>query len=235
MKKLPVKNLGQTDSIAVLTQRVDIQDKHVIDVGCGDMVFSKKLCDAGARVLAIDPDPIQSALNREMESLDRLEFLESAAESIPLADDSLDGVCFSFSLHHVPGDTYPAVFNELFRVLRPGGFMYVVEPTSCVLNDVMKRFHDEDKERDAAQDVLHQLAVPRFESAESVTYHSYISYDGWEHFATRFAGKSFNELYSESDIRRPEVKAAFEAVGAPDYTFFSPKLTMLLTGFRGAL
>ena len=233
MKRLPIQDCGESDSIAVIRERVKLQGRFVIDVGCGDMTFSQKLVEAGARVLAIDPDAEQAVTNRAAETPGGLKFLETTAESLPLEDNTLDGVCFSFSLHHIPESSYSDVFDELFRILKPGGFLFAIEPTDCPLNDVMKLFHDETHVRRAAQDVLHERAVPKFSTAESVTYHSYVQYDGWEYFAKRFASRSFNNLYSEADVRQPEVQAAFEAAGAPDYRFFSPKLTMCLLGFQG--
>ena len=95
---------------------------------------------------------------------------------------------------------------------------------------VMKLFHNEDRERAAAWQALEELAKTAFHSAEAVTYHSFAQYESFEQFAQRFASRSFNSLYTEADVRRPEVEAAFERLGGPDYRFQSPKQVMILKG-----
>ncbi len=230
--KRPQSDFGCTTSIEVIKQFVPLKGTSVVDVGCGDMTFSMPLAELGAQVLAIDPDPVQAKLNRESEPRLGLTFAEAGAESLPVADRSMDGVFFSYSLHHIPAETYPRVFQEIFRVLKPGGFLLVIEPLGCPLNEVMKLFHDEDRERAAAQQGLVELAVPRFDLAEVVTYHSFIQYDSFDQFADRYSSRSFNTLYTEADVRHPAVEAAFEAHGQPDYRFQSPKQAMILRGFQ---
>ena len=56
--------LGFSSNVEVLQQLVDLKDKCVIDAGCGSMIFTRILTELGARVLAIDPDPVQAELNR---------------------------------------------------------------------------------------------------------------------------------------------------------------------------
>ena len=104
------ENLGFQNNIDVLRQLVDLRDKTVVDVGCGAMDFSQVLVTLGARVIAIDPDPVQAEKNRQLGPLEMIEFHESGAESIPAANGSLDGVFFSYSLHHIPETLYPASF-----------------------------------------------------------------------------------------------------------------------------
>jgi ubiquinone/menaquinone biosynthesis C-methylase UbiE len=192
------------------------------------MKFSRPLVEHGARVLAIDPDPVQAKLNRESEPTPNLEFVETGAEKLPSQDNSVDGIFFSYSLHHIPAERYPQVFGEVTRVLKPDGFLFVIEPMDCPLNEVMKLFHNEDQERAAAWQAMHELAVPAFESAQVVSYHSFSQYESWDDFASQYASKSFNTLYTEADVRQPKVKEAFERLGGPDYRFQSPKQVMFL-------
>ena len=222
------KDLGCITNIEVINQFVSLTGRHVIDAGCGDMAISRQLAENGASVLAIDPDSIQAELNRKTLPLENIEFVETGAEKIPVEAATIDGVFFSYSLHHIPQAIYPKVFGEVLRVLKPDGFLFVIEPVACPLNDVMKLFHNEDRERAAAWQALEELAVRSFDSAEAVTYHSFAQYESFEQFAGHFASRSFNSLYTEADVRRPEVKAAFERLGKPDYRFQSPKQVMVL-------
>lgn len=221
-------NLGLMTNVEVLHKFVTVQDKTVVDVGCGDMTFSKIVAAAGAQVLAIDPDPVQAEKNRASVPPQGIIFEESGADSIPAADQSVDGIFFSYSLHHIPEQLYSDIFEEAIRVLKPDGFIYVIEPTDCPLNQVMMLFHDEEAERLAAQSALHSIAKPRFESAEEVDYHSIRQFKSFDDFADHFASRSFNTLYSEDDVRSEKVRQLFEQFGAPDYQFTAPKRVMVL-------
>lgn len=230
MPENSVQDLGCMSNVDAISRFVDIKDKFVVDAGCGDLTVAKLLLSLGANVLAIDPDPVQAKLNREHDPIQGLDFVETGAELIPVEDQSVDGVFFSYSLHHVPAELYPDVFEEVFRILRPDGFLYVIEPTDCPLNDVMKNFHNEDAERAEAQRALQEIASPRFERTEVVTYHSFRQFESFDEFATLIAGRSFNTLYTEQDVRQERVQEAFERLGAPDYRFSAPKQVMFCQG-----
>ncbi len=223
-----VHDLGLITNVEVLKRFVSVEGRFVIDAGCGGLTWTRHLSDQGARVLAIDPDPVQAELNRAADPIPNVEFEEAGAEQIPLDRCSVDGVFFSYSLHHIPARIHPRVFEEVRRVLKPEGFLYVIEPADCPINEVMKLFHNEDRERAAAWKSLEQLADDSFRSAQVVTYHGYSQYDSFDDFAGQFSNRSFNSLYTEAEVRSPEVQEAFERLGHPDYRFKSSKRVMYL-------
>lgn len=223
-----MKDLGLISNLEVTQSFVNLPGKTVVDVGCGDMTFSKILAEAGAHVLAIDPDPVQAEKNRKAQPTNAIRFEESGADAIPAEDHSVDGVFFSYSLHHIPAELYSLVFEEVVRVLKPGGFLYIIEPTDCPLNQVMMLFHDEQAERAEAQAALHTIAKPHFESAEEVIYHSMRQFESFDDFADHYSSRSFNTLYSDEDVRSETVRDLFEKNGAPNYSFKAPKQVMVL-------
>jgi len=156
--------------------------------------------------------------------------VETGAESIPAKDGSIDGVFFSYSLHHVPAKLFAAIYAEVLRVLRPDGFLYVLEPIDCPLNQVMRLFHDEDALREAAWRSLHEMVVPKFSQMSQFTYYDERSFDSWDDFADQYSNRSFNSLYAEADVRRDEVREAFLRLGGPEHRFLTPKNVMLLQG-----
>lgn len=225
-------DLGCITNVEVIKRLISVDGKRVVDAGCGSMTVSRMLAELGASVIAVDPDSIQAEKNRAAEPTPNVEFVEAGAESIPVDDGSIDGVFFSYSLHHIPESIYPEVFQEVFRILKPDGFLYVIEPIDCPLNQVMKLFHDEDVERAAAQSALHEIAVPAFKEWQEVTYHGWTEYESFEAFVRKFSFRSFNSNYTEANVSRDEVRAAFELHGAPDYRFQSPKSVMCCKGLR---
>lgn len=225
-----IQSLGKIKNAAVIKQLVDLNDKFVVDAGCGNLTFTRILAEQGARVLAIDPDSVQAQKNRDADPIPGIEFVETGAENIPADDHSVDGVFFSYSLHHMPANLFGTIYDEVLRVLQPDGFLYVLEPIDCPLNQVMRLFHDEDAEREAAWRSLHEIAVPRFQEMSQFTYHDERQYESWDDFSDQFSNRSFNSLYTEADVRREEVRESFLRLGGPDHKFLSPKNVMLLTG-----
>ena len=225
-------SVGFSSNIAIVNQFLSLKALVVLDIGCGDMKFSRLLIEQGAQVVAIDPDPIQATINRESDPRPSLEYIECGAEEIPLGSNTVDGIFFSHSLHHIPMDSFKEVFNEVSRVLKPGGFLYVIEPVDCSMHQVYKLFHDEERQLEAAQAALTSLAVPAFESGLIITYYSYSQFQSWEHFVVQYGTRSFNTKYSDADIRRPEVEAAFYQWGGANHQFQLKKQVMLLKGHK---
>ena len=223
-------DLGFATNLEILERYLSLRGRVVLDIGCGSLTFSKQLAELGAVVTGVDPDPVQAEKNRHAALAKNVNFVEASADQLPFPADSVDGVTFSYSLHHIPAALYPRVFGEVKRVLRSDGFLYVIEPIDCPLNRVMRLFHDEDQARADAQTALAKIAKPMFaESLESV-YRSTRKFESFEDFAEFFTSKSFNTIYTEADVRADEVRKLFEHHGAPNYEFEAPKRMMCLQG-----
>lgn len=231
------EELGLKTDLDVIDRFLDVQGKFLVEAGCGNMHLSRELAARGASVLAIDPDPVQAEKNRHADTIANVGFVETGAEAIPVESHSVDGVLFPYSLHHVPARLYPDVFRELLRVLRPTGFIYAMEPVAeGDLNEVMRLFHDEQAVRADARHALQTLAMPLFENVTVANYRVPVKYSSWEEYASRYAAKSFNEDYTEADIRKAEVKARFLALGGPvKFAFESPMQVTFLQVVAGKL
>lgn len=224
-------DLGCQLNADVMTRFLSLEAKRVLDIGCGGLAFTKILAEQGASVVGIDPDPVQAEKNRHAEPIRGIEFIETGADSLPFDDLSFDGVTFAYSLHHVPAEIYPTMFEEIFRILKPGGFLYVIEPTDCDGNDVLRLFHDEQQVRADAWRALNEIAKPQFAQCETVTYYSITQFESWDDYATRYASKSFNSLYTEADVRRDEVRETYERLAGPENQLQARKNVMALLHF----
>ncbi len=213
-----------------LDKLIDVNGLYVVDAGCGSMPFSKALAKRGAKVLAIDPDPVQAKLNRQADIPPGIEFVETGADQLPASDSSIDGILFSYSLHHVPSELYPTVFKEAARVLKPTGFFCAVEPVAQgKLNEVMSMFHDEKEVRAKAQQALDTLGAEYFCESQVSEYTNKVKFSGWDEYAAHYVKSSYNTHYTEEQVTDKKVQSLFEEYGkADDYQFDSPmKITVL--------
>jgi SAM-dependent methyltransferase len=111
----------------------------IIDFGCGTGRFTRFFASRGRGVLGTEITP-------EMISRARTECLELGCEfvltdgiSIPLADESVDGIWCCAVLRYslfVSNPAYVQIAQEMFRVLRPGACVVNCEMYVDVLPDV---------------------------------------------------------------------------------------------------
>jgi len=106
-----------------------VQQGEAVDLGCGPgyLVYEMAQQAPGLHVTGIDLSDgmLQQAQSCAQRSglLGRVAFRKGDAAQIPFADNSLDLVISTLSLHHWSDPV--AVLNEIDRVLRPGG-AYVI-------------------------------------------------------------------------------------------------------------
>lgn len=104
----------------------------VLDVGCGTGVLTRLAATAVGMtgyVVGIDPGPRMLAAARHAAAANatRVEFRLAAVERLPFASGSFDAVLSSLMLHHLPPDVKRDGLQEIYRVLRPGGRLIVVD------------------------------------------------------------------------------------------------------------
>ncbi len=206
------EDLGETAEIDVVERLVPLAGLKVVDVGCGGGRFTRPLAEHGAEAIGIDPDPVQAAKNREAEPVAGLSFVEAYGQDLPLDDHSVDGVFFSYSLHHVASEDMEGALAEAARVVRPEtGFLYVLEPMlSGSMEAVYRPFHDETEVRTLAYDAVQRHAAPRFTRAREVWYREPVRYDSYEAFVEGVVSTTYSD-FERARVDTPEVRAAFEA------------------------
>ncbi|HEY5148398.1 MAG TPA: methyltransferase domain-containing protein [Mycobacterium sp.] len=106
-----------------------VAGRTALDAGCGVGWGSDLLLDAGAREvtgLDLSPDAIASARSRDS----GVTFLTGDLLELPFAGESFDVVVCFEALEHT-SDT-ARTLDELVRVLRPGGLLFVSSPNPAV-------------------------------------------------------------------------------------------------------
>jgi ubiquinone/menaquinone biosynthesis C-methylase UbiE len=147
-----------------LDELLDVRDRDVLDVGCGEGALVRRLASRGARAVGLDPSAMAlERARRDGASGPTARYVEGAAEALPFADSSFDLVIFFNSLHHVPAESMDAALGEAARVLRSGGVVYVQEPLAKgAAFELLRPVEDETRVRGAAQEALDRAAVAGF-------------------------------------------------------------------------
>ncbi|MEX0340918.1 MAG: class I SAM-dependent methyltransferase [Arenibacterium sp.] len=146
-----------------LTSVYPLAGRAVVDIGAGDGLYAEQLHAEGATVTAveIDPDKVARARARLASGID---VLLGAAEDLPIGAGTQDLACLFFSLHHVPADRHARAFDEICRVVKPGGRLHIVEPYPYgTMFDVVRLVDDETHVRTHSHKLLNRLETdPRF-------------------------------------------------------------------------
>jgi SAM-dependent methyltransferase len=112
----------------------DVEDKDVIELGCGTAYFGAWLAKRGARVTGVDPTPAQLDTARRMQQEFDLHFplVEAAAEDVPLPDQSFDLAVSEYGAS-IWADPERWI-AEAARLLRPGGrLVFLCNSTLSIL------------------------------------------------------------------------------------------------------
>jgi SAM-dependent methyltransferase len=119
-----------------LTSRGRNRRATIVDLGCGTgelvVALSKRLRDA--RIVGLDSSPSMLLWAYRHSTTDgRLTFMTGDAAVMPFADETVDLVVSTLSLHH--WEEPANVFAEIARVLRPSGVALIYDPKLVTFTD----------------------------------------------------------------------------------------------------
>lgn len=103
-----------------------LEQRRIVDIGCGRGALLAGLAEAGARVAGIDPDA--EALAEARRTAPAAILRQANAERLPFTDGAVNAALFVDSLHHIPVAGMATALAEAARIVEPGSDIIVVEP-----------------------------------------------------------------------------------------------------------
>jgi 2-polyprenyl-6-hydroxyphenyl methylase / 3-demethylubiquinone-9 3-methyltransferase len=122
-----LKTLHQINPLRLryISEKVDLTDKTVIDIGCGGGILAESMASQGATVTGIDLNKpvIDVAKLHQLESGTQVEYLTISAESIAASRPGYyDVVTCLEMLEHVPDPL--SIIQACAKLIKPGGHLF---------------------------------------------------------------------------------------------------------------
>lgn len=165
----------------------------VLDAGCGEGTYLGRACASGAQGWGIDISKV--AVRLAAKRWPSCSFAVASSYRLPFDDGSFDALVNVFS---------PRPFDELFRVLRPGGVAVVVTPGPDHLAALKAVVYDTPRPH------VDDEVAPLAESVQSVRF----AVDLAEPALRRHLLEMTPYWWSTPPDRRDHVEAALESVAA---------------------
>ena len=105
---------------------------NILEIGCGTgslTLAAKAQAGSSGEVVGIDiaPEMVAKALSKAARTGADVSFQEGSIEHIPFPDNRFDVVLCSFMIFHMPEEVREKGFPEIYRVLRPGGHLFILD------------------------------------------------------------------------------------------------------------
>lgn len=208
---LDEQDLGYATDIEIVERLIPLAGLSLVDVGCGAGVLARQMVERGATVLGVEPDPIQAAQNADRDPIPDLTLIQARAEQLPISPQSVDGLFFMRSLHHVPEHQMDQALVQAMACLKPEGFLYISEPDiQGQFSQLIQPFHDETRVRQLAVAAMDRTLDPCFQQRQLYRYTTLSTFDSFAAFQQKMQGNTFND-YGGRSLDTPQIRAGFEA------------------------
>lgn len=107
---------------------------NILDLCCGSGQTTQVLVQRSPHVTGLDASP--RSLRRAQRNVPQATYVEAFAENMPLPDQTFDLVHTSAAMHEMAPDQLQQIFQEVNRVLKPGGYFALVDfhqPTNALM------------------------------------------------------------------------------------------------------
>lgn len=107
----------------------ELAGKNILEVGCGHGfgVRAIKRYFSPKKIVATDVDPRMIASARKNIDDSEVVFEEADATKLHYKDNSFDAIFVYGVIHHIPGPLWKNCLKELYRVISPGGKVFIYD------------------------------------------------------------------------------------------------------------
>lgn len=203
--KLLETNIQQTINEDFLIETFNLNNKKILELGCGAAAMTKKIATNGfgREVIACDIDEIQYKKNIENIKMDNIEFILCPAQDLPIEDNSIDMIFMFKSFHHIPKEYMQKALDEIKRVLKPNALVYISEPLFLgEQNELISMFHNEEQVRiDAFEAIKKSVENSEFKLFNEIFFQTEIVYENFEDFEKRQMNLSYNADHISDELK----------------------------------
>lgn len=118
----------------ILKQLDGVTPGRSLDIGCGTGKLADRLAERGWKAVGLDlcEPMLHRARHKANHSQNEIGLIVGDSEHLPFGNGTFDAVTCSNSFHHYPHQD--VVVREMFRVLRPGGRLLLLDgwPDHCI-------------------------------------------------------------------------------------------------------
>ena len=223
--KLIEDNITQTLDEIYLVETLNLDNKTILELGCGNASMTKMIAQNGTnrKMIACEVDEIQHEKNLLLD-IPNIEFKLNGAEDIDLEDNSVDAIFMFKSFHHIPYDLMKKALKEIKRVLKPNALAYISEPLfKGGQNELISMFHDEEQVRiDAFEHIKEAVENEQFKLFRELFFQTEVTYKNFEDFRTRQMNLSYNDNNMTKELEE-KIKDKFNNYNnGKDVSFMKP-------------
>jgi ubiquinone/menaquinone biosynthesis C-methylase UbiE len=201
--KLIEDNITQTVEELYIIETLNLNNKTILELGCGAAVMTKKISQNGydRKIIACEVDKIQHDKNLK-ENFSNIEFKLCSAQNITLEDNSVDIIFMFKSFHHIPKEFMDDALNDIKRVLKPNGLVYISEPLfKGEQNKLVSMFHDEEEVRiNAFKAIKRSIDNQTFKLFREIFFQTEITYEDFEDFKNKQMNLTYNNNLLKKEL-----------------------------------
>lgn len=176
---------------------LSLNHQNILELGCGDAALTRVIATSGVGriITATEVDTIQHGKNLLINDLPNVSFELAGSENIPCPDYVFDVIFMFKSLHHVPVHLMNQAMQEIKRVLKPNGLVYISEPVfSGDFNEVLRLFHDEENVRKTAFNVIEKCVEEKeFTLVDELFFNNPVIFENFQQFSDKVIGATHSE------------------------------------------
>jgi ubiquinone/menaquinone biosynthesis C-methylase UbiE len=165
-----MKDDQEQKEIKMIEQCIDLHDRNVLEIGCGEGRISALLAPNARTYVAIDPDP--QRIRKASSAMPHVDFRIGTGEALEFEDASVHVVLFTLSLHHQKSRL---ALQEAHRVLIENGQLVILEP--AIDGELQQFFHLFDDETNRLMKALNVIKSSDFEIEHQETFHTVMEFD----------------------------------------------------------